>query len=179
MQRLALFLACVGLVTLISGCASLPIRHTLSMETCADKIAASIARDLRKVQGERVIRVATPVDAVTYAQSDFGLAFQELLTGTLAGRLPHVVDAHYRKGPGVTGKTGTSPLSRSEPVSTAPAGIVLVSTYLASGGEVVVTTRALDANTREVIASTYAVLSRSEQVDDLLERPKGVIVYEK
>ena len=166
-------------MTVISGCASLPIRYTLSMEACADKIAASIARDLRKVQGERIIHVATPVDAVTYARSDFGLAFQELLTGTLAGRLPHVVDVHFRKGTGASGKAGASPLSRSEPGSVAPAGIVLVSTYLASGGEVVVTTRALDVNTREVVASTYAVLTRSGQVDDLLERSKGVIVYEK
>lgn len=166
-------------MTALSGCASLPIRYTLSMETCADKVAASIARDLRKVQGGRVIQVATPVDAVTYAQSDFGLAFQELLTGALAGRLPHVVDVHFRKGPGASGKAGPSPLSRGESGATTPAGIVLVSTYLASGTEVVVTTRALDVNTREVVASTYAVLTRSGQVDELLVRSKGVVVYEK
>jgi hypothetical protein len=168
------------LIMAISGCAYLPLRYTMSIDTCADKIAISLARDLKDVREARMIRVGVPVDAVTYSKSDFGLAFQEFLTSAMAKRHAHVVDAHFQSGKKTSGKAEPTPLSREgSAYNESLEGIVLVSTYLVSESEVVITTRAIDTVTHEVIASAGAVLSRSDQVDDLLGRSKGVVVYEK
>lgn len=168
------------LVMIMSGCAYLNLRHTNSIEACANTIAASLARDLDKAHGNKSIVVSVPVDAVTYSQSNFGLAFQEFLTSAVANYNPHVVDIHFMNKPIMPGKVDSVPLSRDKPGFTiSDAGVVLVSTYLVSNEEVVITTRALDVSTNMIVASTYAILSRSQQVDDLLGRSKGVIVYEK
>jgi hypothetical protein len=152
----------------------------MTIENCADSIAASISSDIRKVQEGKHIYVSVPVDAITYSQSSFGLAFQEFLTSAMASRLPGVVDVHFRSPADKSAKAGSSSLSRSElTIEESSAGIVLVSTYLAGEEEVVITTRAIDAALKEVIASTHAVLSRSGEVDALFGRSQGIPMYEK
>jgi hypothetical protein len=168
------------LLTVVSGCAYLSFRYAMSIENCADSIAGSLSRELKKVQGGRHILVGAPVDAVTYSRSEFSPVFQEFLTSSMAKRLPHVVDVHFRGTPGNAGSVLARPLDKDEPppVSGKP-GIVLVSTYLIKEDMVIITTRAVDDMTREVITSAYASLSRSEGTDDLFKKKKDVVIYEK
>jgi hypothetical protein len=169
----------IFLIISISGCAYLPIRNAMTIENCADSMAVSISKELRKVQGGKYVQVSVPVDAITYSQSDFSFAFQEFLTSAMAKRLPGVVDAHFRNPADKLAKTGSAPLTRNEPLNDeVSAGIVLVSSYLVNEDDVVITTRAIDVRTKEILASTYGIVSRAG-VNDLFGRSKGVIIYEK
>jgi hypothetical protein len=152
----------------------------MSIENCADSIADSLSPDLKIVQGERLILVSSPVDAITYSRSEFSPVFQDFLTSSMAKRLPHVVDVHFRGKQGNEGSIIAKPLSKDEPAyaSDTP-GIVLVSTYLVKEDVVIITTRAVDSLSKEVITSAYATLSRSGGNDDLFKKKKDVINYEK
>jgi len=171
---------CLYIAVSVCACAYVPVRFTMSIEHCADSIAGSLSDELRKVQGGRKILVSAPVDAVTYSRSEFSPVFQEFLTSSMAKRLPHVVDVHFRVKPDSSGSVVAKPLGKDEPAFApdTPA-IILVSTYLVKEDMVIITTRAVDALTREVITSAYATLSPSEGTEDLFRKKKDVVVYEK
>jgi hypothetical protein len=152
----------------------------MTIENCADSIADSLSRDLKQVQGGRHILVSAPVDAITYSRSEFSPVFQEFLTSSMAKRFPHVVDVHFRGNHDNSGSIVAKPLSKDEPVYIADSpGIVLVSTYLVKEDVVIITTRAVDSFTKEVITSTYATLSHAEGTDDLFKKKKEQVLYEK
>lgn len=180
LQTLIKSLVSFCIVITIGGCAYIPIRYAMSIENCADAIADSLSHDLKKVQGDRHILVGSPVDAITYSRSEFSSVFQEFLTSSMAKRLPHVVDVHFRGNPNNSGSIIARPLSKDEPVYVPEThGIVLVSTYLVKEDVVIITARAVDALTKEVITSSYATLSHKEGIDDLFKKKKDTVIYEK
>ncbi len=173
-------LMCLCLAASIGACAYVPVRFAVSIEHGADSIADSLSQDLRDVQGTRQILVSAPVDAVTYSRSEFSPVFQEFLTSSMAKRIPHVVDVHFRSNPDKPGPMVARPLGKDETASVSEtSGIILVSTYLVREDMVIITTRAVDSRTKEVITSARAALSRAEGTDDLFRKKKEAVVYEQ
>ncbi len=177
MRMLTLMMAAV----LFTGCAHLDPNRAATMDGCANRIGKSISRGLEESYMGMSILVSTPVDAVTFAPSDFGLALQELITSSLAERNANVLEVQLRKEPYITCEEGLVGLSRdaNRLRSDFKADVIVVSTYLPLKKDIIVTARAIDFTSNDVIASATATLERNEQVDGLLRNRQQVKLYEK
>lgn len=168
MRKLAFLLAAL----LLTGCANLGVdfSRTGSVDACADKLATGIARGLEESHLGMNILVSTPVSAVTFTSSDFGLALQEMLISALARRNANVVDVQLRKELYVTCEDGLVSLSRdaSRLRPDFRADVIVASTYMAGKSEIVVTSRAIDYTTNEVITSATTTLARTPNIEALL-----------
>lgn len=166
---------------LLAGCAHLDPTRATTLDGCANRIGKSISRGLEKSYMGVSVLVSTPVDGVTFASSDFGLALQELITSSLSERNPNVLEVQLRKEPYINCEEGLVGLSRdaSRLRPDFKADVIVVSTYLPLKEDVIVTTRAIDFTTGDVITSTTATLERNEQIDKLLRNRQQVKLYEK
>lgn len=166
---------------LFTGCAHLNPNHATTIEGCADRIGKCISRGLEDSYMGMSMLVSTPVDAVTFAPNDFGLALQELIISALARQNSNVIEVQLRKEPYINCEEGLVSLSRdaSRLRPDFKADVIVVSTYLALKEEVVVTSRAIDFTTNDVITSATATLERNEQIDNLLRNRQHVKLYEK
>ncbi len=166
---------------LFSGCSHLDLNHTSSMDRCAERTAIEISDGLAQSYMGMSMLVATPLDAVTLLSSDFGLAMQELLLSAMAEQKANVVDVQLRKEPYISCREGLVGLSRdaSRIRQDSRADIILVSTYMAGKNEVIVTTRAIDFTTNDVITSSTVTLARTAEVDRLLRNRDQSRLYEK
>jgi hypothetical protein len=165
----------------LTGCAHLDPNHASTMDGCANRIGKRISSGLENSYMGVSILVSTPVDAVTFAPSDFGLALQELIISALAGRNENVLEVQLRKEPYINCEEGLVSLSRdaSRLRPDFKADVIVVSTYLALKEDVIVTTRAIDFTTNDVITSATATLERNEQINSLLRNRQQVKLYEK
>lgn len=175
---------CISVMTAVlflTGCAHLDPNHATTMEGCANRIGKLISGGLEDSYTGMSMLVSTPVDAITFAPNDFGLALQELIISALAGRNANIVEVQLRKEPYITCEEGLVSLSRdaSRLRPDFKADVIVVSTYLALKEEVVVTARAIDFTTNEVITSATATLERNEQIDSLIRSRQQVKLYEK
>ena len=172
-----------GMIMCISilGCAHIPPNDTMSIAGCADRIAAHVSRGLERSYPGVSVLVSTPVDSVTYAPSDFGLALQEFLIGSMVEEGAHVVDVQLRNEPYITCDGGLISLSRDAArlKEEFRAEVIIVSTYLVRAKSVVITSRAIDVTTNDVITSTTTILRRSDLVAGLLDRMQQTKMYER
>jgi len=174
-KRIPIILCCL----LVLGCAH--VSRTAHIEDCAEVIASELSKGLESSYSGVSILVSTPVDAVTYAPSDFGLVLQEFLIGSLVKKNANVIDVQLRKEPYITCEDGLISLSRDAGRLKGEfrAEVIVVSTYAAREQEVVITARAVDYTSSEVITSAVTRLSMSEQVKDLLVNGNRKQVYER
>ncbi len=167
---------------ILSGCTYiiLPGRAG-SLEGCADRIAECMAGGLEDSYKGISLLVGTPVEAVSFAPGDFGLALQELLIGALAEEKVNVLDVQLRPEPYITCQDGLMVLSRDADSIRKGfrAEVVIVSMYLVRGNEVVITSRAVDFTNSDVIASTTVVLTTTGGIRHLLRSRGQAAVYEK
>ena len=174
---LVLAAACV-----LSGCTHIMLPgHSGSLEGCADRIAGCIAGGLEDSYKGISVLVGTPVDAVSFAPGDFGLALQELLIGALAEHKVNVLDVQLMQEPYISCRDGLIVLSRDADriKKEFRAEAVIVSTYLVRGDEIVITSRAVDFINSDVIASTTVVLATTVGVGHLLRSRGQAAAYEK
>lgn len=166
---------------LIVGCAYLNPNHTFTIEECSDRIAMGLSRGLEDSHMGVSILVSTPVDAVTFAPSDFGLALQEFLISSMAKRNTNVVDVQLRHEPYITCEQGLITLSRdaSRLKGEFRAEVIIVSTYVESDEDVAIISRAIDFTTNDVITSTTTILDKSLLIDDLLNSRRQFRIYER
>ncbi len=166
---------------LLAVCTHLDPTRATSLDGCASRIGKGISRGLENSYAGVSILVSTPVDAVTFATSDFGLALQELITSSLSERNSNVLEVQLRKEPYINCEEGLVGLSRdaSRLRPDFKADVIVVSTYLPLKEDVIVTTRAIDFTTSDVITSATATLERNEQIDKLLRNRQQVKLYEK
>lgn len=174
---LVLAAACV-----LSGCTHIMLPgHAGSLEGCADRIAGRIAGGLEDSYKGISVLVGTPVDAVGFSPGDFGLALQELLIGALAEENVNVLDVQLRPEPYLTCRDGLIVLSRDADRIRKEfrAEVIIASTYLVRGDEIVITSRAVDFTSNDVIASTTVVLATTAGVGHLVRSRGQAVVYEK
>lgn len=169
---------------LLSACANIPItdpNHTKTIDQCAGRLAKGICKGLENSYMGVSVLVSAPVDAVTFAPNDFGLAFQEFMISAMAERNANVVDVQLRKQPYITCNEGLMSLSRdvSRLRPDIRAEVIVVSTYVVSKEEVVLTARAIDYTTNDVITSSTAHLERTENIDHLLSSREKIQLFEK
>ena len=165
----------------ILGCTHITPNYAISIEGCTDTIAMNVSKGLTgSYQGVSVL-VSTPLDAVTYAPSDFGLALQEFLIGSLVRQGTNVIDVQLRNEPYITCEEGLISLSRdaSRLKGEFSAEVIIVSTYLVRERSVVITSRAVDATTNNVIASATTSLRRTDDITGLLSPMQRVRMYER
>ena len=172
-----------GMIMCISilGCTHIPPDCVISIDGCADRIATHVSMGIENSYPGVSILVSTPVDAVTYAPSDFGLALQEFLIGSLVEEGAHVVDVQLRNEPYITCDGGLISLSRDAArlKDDFRAEVIIASTYLVKAKSVVITSRAIDVTTNDVITSTTTNLCRTDLVADLLDRMHQTRMYER
>lgn len=170
------------LALVLTGCANLglDLSRTSSIDACADKLAAGITHGLEESHLGMNILVSTPVNAVTFASSDFGLALQEMLLSALAKRNANVVDVQLRKELYVNCEDGLVSLSRDAGRlrSDFRADVIVASTYMAGKSEIVVTSRAIDYTTNEVITSETTTLARTPNIEALLRNRDRFKLYD-
>jgi len=174
-KRIPIILCCL----FVLGCAH--VSRTAHIEDCAEVIASELSKGLESSYSGVSILVSTPVDAVTYAPSDFGLVLQEFLIGSLVKKKANVVDVQLRKEPYITCEDGLISLSRDAGRLKGEfrAEVIVVSTYVVRGQEVVITARAIDYTSSDVITSAVTRLSMSGLVKDLLINGNRKQVYER
>ncbi|HNY64902.1 MAG TPA: FlgO family outer membrane protein [Deltaproteobacteria bacterium] len=176
-------LAAMILALVLAGCTSLGLHpyRTDAIDTCADRLAEGIAKGLEESHMGMNLLVSTPVDAVTFHSSDFGLALQEMIISSLAQRNANVVDIQLRKEPYVNCEDGLISLSRdaSRLRPDFKADVIVVSTYLAVRDDIVVTARAIDYTTNEVITSATTTLTRTPNIEGLLRNRDQFKLYDK
>ena len=175
MKRIPIILCCL----FVLGCAH--VSRTAHIEDCAEVIASELSKGLEPSYSGVSILVSTPVDAVTYAPSDFGLVLQEFLIGSLVKKKANVVDVQLRKEPYITCEDGLISLSRDAGRLKGEfrAEVIVVSTYAAREQEVVITAKTVDYTSSDVITSAVARLFISEHVKDLLFNGNRKQVYER
>lgn len=165
----------------VLGCAHITPNYTFTIEGCADRIAENLSRELKESFPGMSILISTPVDAVNYAPSDFGLALQEFIIGSMARKGASVVDVQLRQEPYISCEEGLISLSRDAGrlKGEFSAELIIVTTYLEGSSSVAVTSRAVDFTTNDVVASTTVKLRRSDVVAELLRQKQQVKMYEK
>lgn len=166
------------------GCSHIPfhdLNSTTTIDQCASRLSRGICNGLEDSYMGVSILVSAPVDAVTFASNDFGLALQEFMIGAMAERNANIVDIQLRKEPYINCREGLISLSRdaSRLRPDIRAEVIVVSTYIVSKEDVVVTARAIDYTTSDVIVSATAHLKRTDQVDHLLSRRGQIQLFEK
>ncbi|HOE72199.1 MAG TPA: FlgO family outer membrane protein [Deltaproteobacteria bacterium] len=177
-MKLGPFLA---VILLSAGCCHLYPGNAGTMEACAGRIAESLARGLDgSCMGVNVL-VSTPVESVSLAPSGFGLALQELLIGALVEKKVNVVDVQLRPEPYIVCDKGLMSLSRDagRVRNEFRAEIIIVSTYLVRDENIVITSRAVDYTSNDVIASATVVLAKTADVRRLLKNRERAALYEK
>jgi len=174
-KRIPIILCCL----FVLGCAH--VSRTAHIEDCAEVIASELSKGLEPSYSGVSILVSTPVDAVTYAPSDFGLVLQEFLIGSLVKKKANVVDVQLRKEPYITCEDGLISISRDAERLKGEfrAEVIVVSTYMVREQEVVITARAVDFTSSEVIASAVTILSLSEPISGLLGSGAQKRIYER
>jgi len=177
MRMIPVLILCV----MIGGCAHFSTPHSSSIEDCADEIARDICKGLERSYMGVSILVSTPLEAVSLAPSDFSLALQELLIGAMAKNNANVVEVQLRREPYITCEDGFVSLSRdaSRVRDNFRAEIILVSTYVARGKDILITSRAVDYTTNDVITSITIVLKKSDYIQDLIGPSRGFRIYER
>lgn len=165
----------------VLGCAHMRPNHTIHIEDCAEAIAHELSRGLEGSYSGVSILVSTPVEAATYAPSDFGLVLQEFLIGSLVKKNVNVVDVQLRKEPYITCEDGLISLSRDAGRLKAEftADVIIVCTYVVREHEVVITSRAIDFTSSDVITSATTILAMSPLVSDLLDTRRQIRIYER
>jgi hypothetical protein len=179
MNRLAALMAAL----LLAGCTHMslnPLRAN-SIDGCASRLAGGLAQGLEESHSGMNLLVSTPVDAVTLSTSNFGLALQEMLISALAQQNASVVDIQLRKEPYVNCEDGLVSLSRdaSRLRPDFRADVIVVSTYMAGRDEIVITSRAIDYTTNEVITSATTTLTRTANIESLLRNKDQFRLYDK
>jgi len=176
--------ACLIAVLLLLGCSHIPlidVGSTGTIDQCASRLSKGICKGLEDSYLGVSILVSAPVDAVTFAPNDFGLAMQEFMIGAMAEGNANVVDIQLRKEPYINCSEGLISLSRdvSRLRPDIRAQVIVVGTYIVGKEEVVITARAIDYTTNDVIVSATAHLKRSEHIDRLLSSREQVQLFEK
>ncbi len=168
------------LVVLLSGCAHFYPNYTFSMEGCADRISKSINRGLAHNYLGISVLVTAPVEATTLATGDFGLVMQELLIGAMRDAGANVVDAEVRRTPYITCEDGVVGISRdaSRLKDEYRAGVILITSYVERDTDVLLTARAVDFVSNDVIAAVSTSLYKSPSVKALV-RGSGRQIYER
>jgi hypothetical protein len=170
-------------VFLLAGCTHLGLDpyRTESMDTCASRLAGGIAQGLEESHMGMNTLVSTPVDAVTLSSSNFGLALQEMLINALAKKNVNVVDVQLRRQPYMNCGDGLVTLSRdaSRLSPEFHADVIVASTYTAGRDEIVVTSRAIDFLTNEVITSATTTLTRTPNIEGLLRNKDQFKLYDR
>ncbi len=166
------------------GCSHMPLidlNSTTTIDQCASRLSKGICKGLEDSYMGVSVLVSAPVDAVTFSSNEFGLALQEFMIGAMAERNSNIVDIQLRKEPYINCKEGLISLSRdvSRLRPDIKAEVIVVSTYVVSKEDVVVTARAIDYTTNDVIVSATAHLKRTEQIDHLLNSREQVQLFEK
>ncbi|HHO76834.1 MAG TPA: hypothetical protein ENN05_10465 [Deltaproteobacteria bacterium] len=173
----------LGIICLFAavGCAHLNPDYTVRIEDCADRIVSEIAKGLEGTYSGKSILVSTPVNAVTYATSDFGLVLQGFLIGSLVKENVPVIDVQLREEPHITSEGALVFLNRDAGRlrSEFKAELVIVSAYVVREQEVVITVRAIDLAEGDVVSSTTTILSMSTLVSDLLGARRQIQVFER
>jgi hypothetical protein len=167
----------------LSGCTHIEIDpfRADSVDTCANRLASGITHGLAESHMGMNIIVSTPVDAVTFSSSPFGLALQEMLISALAQNNANVIEVQLRKEPYVNCEDGLVSLSRdaSRLRPDFRADVIVASTYTAGRDEVIVTSRAIDYTTNEIITSATTTLTRSPNIEGLLRNKDQFRLYDK
>ena len=169
------------LCLLLAGCSHIGLNHTSGIEDCADRIAKCIGKGLEDSYMGVSIMVSTPVHAVTFAPSDFGLALQELMISSMVRQKANVIDVQLRREPYITCEEGMISLSRdaSRLKGEFRAEVIIASTYVVRQEELIISTRAIDFTTNDVITSTTTLLRISPLVADLLGGVRHERIYER
>ena len=177
MRHIILIIACF----MLAGCSHISLNQTSGIENCSDRIAKRISGGMEESYRGVSLMVSTPLDAVTFASSDFGLALQELLISSMVKQKANVIDVQLRQEPYITCEEGLISLSRdaSRLKGEFRAEVIIVSTYMVRENEVIITTRAVDFTTNDVITSTTTLLQISPLVADLLGGMHHVRLYER
>lgn len=170
------------MAVILAGCTHVEIDpfRADSVDTCASRIASGISHGLAESHHGMTIIVSTPVDAVTLTSSDFGLALQEMLISALAQNNANVIDVQLRKVPYMNCEDGLVSLSRdaSRLRPDFRADVIVASTYTAGRDEVIITTRAIDYTTNEVITSATTTLTRTANIEGLLRNRDQFKLYD-
>jgi hypothetical protein len=158
-------------VLYMTACAYVQPNYSLSLEGGADRIAGAIVKALPPEQLSVTMLVASPVDATTLTAGRFGLALQELLTGSMTRHGAHIAEVQLRKLPYISCDQGLVCLSRDagKLKEEYKAGMILVSSYIVGQHDLIITSRVVNFNNNDILASATTTLYRSESVNRLLE----------
>jgi hypothetical protein len=173
----------ICMALLLTACSHMELNpfRADSIDNCASRLAKGIAKGLEESHMGMNILVSTPVDAVSFASSDFGLALQEMLISALAQKNANVVDVQLRREPYMNCQDGLVSLSRdaSRLRPDFRADVIVASTYMAGRDEIVITSRAIDYTTNEVITSATTTLARTPNIESLLRNRDQFKLYDK
>jgi hypothetical protein len=174
---------CLLMAMLLAGCSHMEIDpfRADSVDTCAYRLASGISHGLAESHMGMNIIVSTPVDAVSLTSSDFGFALQEMLISALAQNNANVIEVQLRKEPYMNCSDGLVSLSRdaSRLRPDFRADVIVASTYTAGRNEVIITSRAIDYTTNEVITSATTTLTRTADIEGLLRNRDQFRLYDK
>lgn len=167
MKRVILPLLCLSL---IAGCAHVQPNYTLSLEGSAARLARPLARDIDEDHRGMTVIVAVPVETTSLKGGRLGLALQELLVTELVSRDQNVLETQLRVEPYITCRDGLVALSRdaSRLKNGFRASIIVVSTYTVKDSTVTVSSRAVEYETNDIIASATTTLVKTGDVAELL-----------
>jgi len=172
----------LGLALLcLTGCATIRTSYSVSLEGGADRIAGAIVQTLPPEYLNVTMLVAAPVDATNLNASRFGLAMQELLTGAMVRHGAHIAEVQLRKLPYISCDAGLVCLSRdaAKLKEEYNAGMILVSSYIVGKHDLIITSRVVNFNNNDILASAITTLYRSESINSLLGTKAGEKVYER
>ncbi len=174
-------IAAVSTLLLLCGCAAIQPNFSVSLEGGADRIAGAIVRALPPEQLNVTMLVAAPVDATTLTTSRFGLAMQELLTTAMVRHGAHIAEVQLRKLPYISCDQGLVCLSREAAnlKDEYKAGMVLVSSYIVGRHDLIITSRVVNFNNNDILASATTTLYRTESINSLLQAGGNGKVYER
>ncbi|MEN6473272.1 MAG: FlgO family outer membrane protein [Syntrophaceae bacterium] len=165
----------------LTGCAAIQTNYSVSLEGGADRIAGAIIQTLPPEYLNVTMLVAAPVDATNLNASRFGLAMQELLTGAMVRHGAHIAEVQLRKLPYISCNQGLVCLSRDagKLKDEYQAGMILVSSYIVGRHELIITSRVVNFNNNDILASATTTLYRSESINALLQAGDDGRVYER
>jgi len=174
-------IAAVSTLLLLCGCAMVQPNFSVSLEGGADRVAGAIVGALPPEHLSVTMLVAAPVDATTLATSRFGLVMQELLTGAMVRHGAHIAEVQLRKLPYISRDKGLAVLSReaSNLKDEYKAGLILVSSYIVNRHDLIITSRVVNFNNNDILASATTTLYRTESINALLQAGGDRRIYER